>query len=197
MDVDPAALLRVVSAEGVGERLEADAELDEVVESDRPAMLSVELLDEEIHRGRLKTITHHAQSRRQFPLVDETGVVAVVAAKRLLPSSHVVPKLRKLLEVDGSRVIPVKHDNHLTDRLWIKRGPRPVGKRLSKFGGAYLSRTIFVHLGKDIPQELRVGRSSHRFFFNSVRLPKKRGSNKSLAANFGVCSFCPVDDFSL
>ena len=95
MDLDPAVLTRVVSAEGVGERLQSDAELDEVVEGDGSAVLTIELLDEEIHGRRLQTISHHPQRRRQLVLVDETRIVPIVTAERLLPSSHVIPQLRK------------------------------------------------------------------------------------------------------
>jgi len=162
MDVDPAALLRVVAAEGVGERLQRDAELDEVVEGDRASMLSVELLDEEIHGGRLQAIPHHAQSRRQFSLVDKTRIVPIVTAERLLPSSHVVPQLGEFLKIDGSRVVSVKHDDHLSDRLGVKGRPSAVGQRLSQLGGADLPRSVLVHLGEDVPQKLRIGRSGHR-----------------------------------
>jgi len=157
VNVDPSILRRVVPAEGVGERLQGDGELDEVVEGDRSSLLPVELLDEEIHGGRLQTIAHHPQSRRQLALVDETGIVAIVTAKRLLPSRHVVPQLGKLLKIDGPRVIPVKHDYHLPDCLGIKRCPGSVRQRLAEFRGADLTRTILVHLREDVPQKLRVG----------------------------------------
>lgn len=91
MDLDPAVLIGVVPAEGVGERLQRHGELDKVIEGDRPALLAVELLDEEIHGGRLKAIPHHPQRRRQLVLVDETRVVPIVAAESLLPLGHVVP----------------------------------------------------------------------------------------------------------
>ena len=96
MNLNPAVLARVVPSEGVGESLQRDGELDKVIEGDRPAVLTVELLDEEIHGGRLEAIAHHPQRRRQLVLVDETRVVAVVAAERLLPFGHVVPQLGEL-----------------------------------------------------------------------------------------------------
>jgi len=130
MDLDPAILTRVVSAEGVGERLQSDAELDEVVEGDGAAVLTVELLDEEVHGRRLQTISHHPQRRRQLVLVDETRIVPIVTAERLLPSSHVIPQLGKFLEVDSAGVISVEHADHLPDGFGIERGPCSVGQGL-------------------------------------------------------------------
>ena len=98
MYIDPPALVGVLPAEGVGERLQRDAELDEVVEGDRAAMLPVELLDEEIDGGGLQAISHHPQSRRQLALVDEAGPVAIVAAESLLPFRHVIPQLLEFYE---------------------------------------------------------------------------------------------------
>jgi len=162
MNVDPAVLRRVVTPEGVGQRLQRHAELDEVVESDGASMLPIELFHEEIHGGRLKPISHHAQGSRQLAFVDETRIVPIVTAKRLLPPSHVVPQLRELLKINGSRVIAVEHDDHLPDGLGIERRPRSIGERRAKFRRTDLTRTIFVHLGKDVPQKLGIGRSRHR-----------------------------------
>jgi len=91
MNVNPAILRRVVSAKRVGERLQRHAKLNEVVEGYRPAMLPVELLYKEIDGGGLKAIPHHSQRSCQLVLVDETRVVPIVAAERLLPSRHVIP----------------------------------------------------------------------------------------------------------
>jgi len=139
MDIDPSILGRIMSAEGVGQRLQGDAKLDEVVEGDGASMSAVELDHEEIHGGRLQTIAHHPQRGRQLALVDKARVVAVVTAKCLLPLRHIVPQLGKLLKVDGARVIPIKHDDHLPDRLRIKRSPSSIGKGLSQFIGADLT----------------------------------------------------------
>jgi len=173
MNVDPAALLRVVAAEGVSQRLQRDRELDEVVEGDGASMLSVELLDEEIHGGRLKAVTHHAQSRRQLALIDETRIVTIVAAERLLPSGHVVPQLGEFLKIDGAGVVTVEHDDHLSNRLGVKRRPGSIGQRLAEFRGADLPRSVLVHLGEDVPQKLRIGRGCHR----SMRIQRESWQN--------------------
>jgi len=162
MNLDPAVLIRVVPAEGVGESLQRDGELDKVIEGDRPAVLAVELLDEEIHGGRLKAITHHPQRRCQLVLVDETRVVPIVAAESLLPLGHVVPQLGELLEVNGTGVVVVEHHDHLPDRLGIKRSPSPVGQGLAQLHDGYLTGPILVHLREDVPQKLRIG-SRHSF----------------------------------
>ena len=91
MDVDPSILGRVVSAKGVGQRLQRDAELDEVVEGDGASMPAVVFDHEEIDGGRLQTISHHPQRGRQLALVDKPRVVAVVTAESLLPLRHIVP----------------------------------------------------------------------------------------------------------
>ena len=96
MDVDPSVLRRVVSAKGVGQRLQRDAELDEVVEGDGASMPAVVFDHEEIDGGRLQTISHHPQRGRQLALVDKPRVVAVVTAESLLPLRHIVPQLGKL-----------------------------------------------------------------------------------------------------
>lgn len=126
MNVDPSALVGVLPAEGVGQCLQRDAELDEVVEGDRSAVLPIELLDEEIDGGGLKAISHHPQSRRQLALVNEAGAVAIVAAESLLPLRHVIPQLLKFLKINGSGVVSVEHADHLPNGFWVKGRPRAV-----------------------------------------------------------------------
>ena len=104
MNVNPAVLRGVVSPERVRQRLQSDAQLDKVVKGDGTAMPSIVLLDEEIDGGRLQTIAHHPQRRRQLVLVDETRVVPIVAAESLLPLGHVVPQLGELCDgVSGEK----------------------------------------------------------------------------------------------
>jgi len=195
VNVDPAALLRVVAAEGVGQRLQRHAELDEVVEGDGASMLPIELFHKEIHGGRLKPISHHAKSSRQLALVDETRIVPIVTAERLLPSSHVVPQLRELLKINGSRVIAVEHDDHLPDGFGIERRPSSIGESLSEFRRADLTRTIFVHLGKDVPQELGIGWSRHRDRGCRFEMRRKDCANDTLFlfVCLFVCLFIPCD----
>ena len=99
------------------------------------------------------------------------------------------------LKINGSRVIAIEHDDHLPDGFGIERRPCSIGERLAEFSRADLTRTIFVHLGKDVPQELGIGWSRHRDRGCRFEMRRKDCANDTLFlfVCLFVCLFIPCD----
>ena len=115
--------------------LDDHAALDEVIKGNSATASAVKLADEDVVESVRQAVAKAGEGRLELALVDGARAVAVVAAERGLPVGDVLPQRAKLLEVDGTSAVAIKHPNHEADRFRVESCPCACSRRGA--GGGY------------------------------------------------------------
>lgn len=165
MNRDDAALVSVVLAERCCQCVEKDAALDEVVEEDGALADAIELSDQHFDQPVWQAVAEGRQCSFQFIFVDWTWTIGVETSEAVLPVGDVsgnhkkfvsfvintqfvivysLPERPKILEIDLTRVLFVKHSDHQTNCLLVERCPCAVGQSCLKLISTYVSWSVTV-----------------------------------------------------
>lgn len=126
MNVDPPVLVCVEATEGVGQTLELNAKLDEVVEVDHSSACFVVFFEKEAYALIGESVAKSDECLLEFVEVDMAGIVSIKSPKAMLPIRDIFPQAGKFVKPDRTSVVLVEHHYHQSDGFGVKRGPRSI-----------------------------------------------------------------------
>jgi len=145
-----------VHSETGGQRLQLNAELDEVVEIDGTLGVAIKLAHQYVVELVGQSVPKCGQRLFELFLVDTPGVVGVEGPETVEPIVHISPQLGELLEVNGSRVVPIKHADHKPHRFGVEWFPRAVREGGLQFIGIDGTGSVGIHAGEHTSEPLVV-----------------------------------------
>ena len=157
-------MVRVELLKGVGQGLDHNAALNEVVEADSRRSRPVEFPNKQVIKPVTQSVSESSERLLQLVPVDRPGIVLVEGAESFLPIANVLPQSAELVEVDCPGQIPVEHSDHEADRFWVESRPGPIPEGFLQLIGRYGIALVSIHFLEDLPEEflIRSLRMSHR-----------------------------------